>query len=50
MKVAKPSERPENGADVEERENGGGPAPDFDAFFTRHERPLYAYLCRLLSS
>ncbi|HEX6123031.1 MAG TPA: RNA polymerase sigma factor [Ktedonobacterales bacterium] len=35
---------------MEERKNGGGPALDFDAFFARHERPLYAYLCRLLPS
>lgn len=35
---------------MEEREHGSAPAPNFDAFFARHERPLYAYLRRLLPS
>jgi RNA polymerase sigma-70 factor, ECF subfamily len=30
--------------------DGGEGSPEFDAFFARHERPLYAYLRRLLPS
>jgi RNA polymerase sigma-70 factor (ECF subfamily) len=35
---------------VGEQDRGHVPAPDFDEFFARHERPLYAYLRRLLQN
>src|SRR5262249_8398337 len=35
---------------VEGQEDGNPTTSDYDAFFSRHERPLYAYLRRLLPS